>query len=87
MCASQRCTRTRERVRTLKNHVWRNESDIRVGPRPGARTTAGRPNPPEFTRRRSAVGGVSAGSASAGRGRTLSVHVGTRKMVNYAWPG
>lgn len=32
-------------------------------------------------------GGVSAGSASAVRGRTLSAHVGTRKMVNYAWPG
>jgi hypothetical protein len=30
---------------------------IRVGPRPGARTTARRPNPPEFTARRSAVRG------------------------------
>lgn len=66
-----------------KNHVWRNESEPFYGADDGLATE------PTGVQSRAGPqsGGVSARSASAVRGRTLSAHVGTRKMVNYAWPG
>ena len=74
-------------VTVTKNHVWRNESE-----RPALRRRAaddGQATEPAGVQSSAGPqsGGVSAGSASAVRGRTLSAHVGTRKMVNYAWPG
>jgi hypothetical protein len=87
VCASQRCTTVSLRGdRHTKNHVWRNESDRG---RLGGRTDDGLATEPSGVQSRAGPqsGGVSTGSASAVRGRTLSAHVGTRKMVNYAWPG
>lgn len=90
MCASQRSARARpvafhdaarRRARTRKTTFGatkvRLQTDDGLATEPsGVQSRAG----PQS-------GGVSAGSASAVRGRTLSAHVGTRKMVNYAWPG
>jgi hypothetical protein len=76
------CARVNGNAR-MKNHVWRNESEPFYGADDGLATE------PAGVQSRAGPqsGGVSAGSASAVRGRTLSAHVGTRKMVNYAWPG
>ena len=76
-----RPARTRKTTYGATKVIRARASARALGRRPGDRThrSSQRAGPQS--------GGVSAGSASAGRGRTLSVHVGTRKMVNYAWPG
>ena len=71
---------------TRKTTFGGNESDRG---RLGGRTDDGLATEPSGVQSRAGPqsGGVSTRSASVVRGRTLSAHVGTRKMVNYAWPG